>query len=309
MRHDLTDVGIIDSSAINRQKLEDLLLKHGFRAAVRARGLEDFRQKPGHEAIRHLLVSREFLREGGALPSGVKVISPDLGGQFDLFEGALEAFVFGQIPDLWEKLPRSLRCSRRPMVFLGSSTGGPAALELITPKLELSRSCYYVCAQHMPMGQTKGLVEHLVRLGVRAEEVSHGKTLVPGVFYVLPSGSQAFAGLRSTGEVAFYLTSELVGPLHAPLIDLALFSVAQIFQDNLVAGILTGMGTDGALGLLHGRRRGGLTFAQSQASSLVYGMPKAALETGKAQELIDLTDVARYLNSWTTNYGRGSHVG
>lgn len=210
----------------------------------------------------------------------------------------LQSYVLSQLVDFWHLFkPHSKISVQQQLVFIGLSTGGPIALEKVLPDIQLSAQTIYVIAQHMPAGQTKGLVDHLQRRGVKIREAVHLEPLKPGVWYVLPSGFQSFLCFDQHQRPLFYQTTTPEA-LHKPLIDYALYSLAAAYSSRLLAGILTGMGTDGALALRASQQFGSSTFAESRDSALVFGMPKAAIEFGGTKNEIILDEIPDFINSW-----------
>jgi len=179
-----------------------------------------------------------------------------------------------------------------PAVFaIGSSTGGVQALSAILPEFP-AESPGIAIVQHMPEGFTAPFaarLDSLCRMTVR--EAAHGDILTPGLILVAPGGTRhmtlerhgtAFrVALRPGDPVAF----------SRPSVDVLFESVAHSAGAQASAAILTGMGRDGSSGLLSIRRAGGRTYAQDEATSVVYGMPMAARDCGAAQEVLPLEEI------------------
>jgi two-component system, chemotaxis family, protein-glutamate methylesterase/glutaminase len=178
------------------------------------------------------------------------------------------------------------------LIAIGSSTGGVEALIAML-------SCFpencppTVVTQHMPPMFTRNLAARLDRLcAPSVMEASHGAPLRTGVIYIAPGGDEHLevAG-RSTLTCSLKAGPPVNG--HCPSVDRLFASVARATGPNAVGAILTGMGRDGAQGLLEMRRAGARTFAQDEASSVVYGMPKAAVEIGAAEHQYSLTRIGQ----------------
>jgi two-component system chemotaxis response regulator CheB len=184
--------------------------------------------------------------------------------------------------------------SDAPIVAIGASTGGVEALMSILSRFP-GNCPPTVITQHMPALFTRSFAARLN--GVCPAEVSEatdGAKLAPGRVYVAPGGS---AHLEVTGSKALACRLRSGDPVqgHRPSIDVLFRSVARAVGRGAVGVILTGMGRDGADGLLDIRRAGGRTLGQSEASCVVYGMPKAALEIGAVEAQLSLADIPNAL--------------
>jgi two-component system chemotaxis response regulator CheB len=190
---------------------------------------------------------------------------------------------------------RSAAADPRAVILLGASTGGVEALHEVIPHLPGDLPGMAI-VQHIPALFSRNLAERLNHLGlVRVREAADGDILLPGTALVAPGNFHLM--LRWSG--AHYTARVVSGPEiwhQRPAVDLLFKSVAESgTAANCVAGVLTGMGKDGADGLLQLRRRGATTFAQDEATSVVYGMPRAARDNGAAQTVLPLDQVATYL--------------
>ncbi len=178
------------------------------------------------------------------------------------------------------------------LVAIGSSTGGVEAL--ITMLSCFPKNCPpTLVTQHMPPLFTRNLAARLDRLCQPAVmEASHGAPLRTGVIYIAPGGDQH---LEVTGRAALTCSLKAGPPVngHCPSVDRLLTSVARAAGSKAVGVILTGMGRDGAQGLLDMRQAGARTFAQDEASSVVYGMPRAAAEIGAAEQQHSLAHIGQ----------------
>ncbi len=184
----------------------------------------------------------------------------------------------------------------RAVMLLGASTGGVEALHEVISHLPGDLPGMAI-VQHIPALFSRNLAERLNHLGlVGVREAADGDILQPGTALVAPGNFHLM--LRWTG--AHYTARVISGPEiwhQRPAVDLLFKSVAESgAAASCVAGVLTGMGKDGADGLLQLRRRGATTFAQDEASSVVYGMPRAARENGAAQTVLPLDQVASFLS-------------
>ena len=179
--------------------------------------------------------------------------------------------------------------ARGPLILLGASTGGCAAIPEILASFPADAPPV-VCVQHIAAGFSAGFAARLERLGnLRAAEARTGDVLERGRVYVAPGGSQ----LTLVGAVRPGLHVRPAAPrdVHRPSIDLTFRSAAAL-GPRVIAALLTGMGTDGADGLEAIRAAGGFTLAQDEASSVVYGMPREAARRGAAAVVAPLDGIA-----------------
>jgi two-component system chemotaxis response regulator CheB len=178
------------------------------------------------------------------------------------------------------------------VVALGTSTGGTQALEAVLTTLP--RVCPgIVIVQHMPEKFTAEFANRLNRLcQITVKEAQSNDRVVPGTALIAPGGRHLL--LRRTG--AQYFVEVMDGPLvnrHRPSVDVLFRSVAQVAGANALGVIMTGMGDDGAAGLLEMRKAGALTVAQDEDSCVVYGMPREAVKRGAVARTVALAAIAR----------------
>jgi two-component system chemotaxis response regulator CheB len=180
------------------------------------------------------------------------------------------------------------------VIALGASTGGVQALTEVISHLPAS-SPGVVVVQHMPARFTQSFAERLNdSCAIHVKEGEHGDTVMPGRVLIAPGGMHMT--LRRSG--ARYYVELHNGPeVHhqRPSVDVLFDSVAKYAGVNAVGAILTGMGADGAAGLLAMRKAGARTFAQDEATSIVYGMPMEAAKCGAAEKVLPLPEIARAL--------------
>jgi len=177
------------------------------------------------------------------------------------------------------------------VLAIGASTGGTVALEVILRALPPDAPGT-VITQHMPETFTKFLADRLDQAcRIRVKEAQDGDAVVPGVALVAPGNHHLV--LRRSG--ASYLVQVKDGPRvnrHRPSVDVMFQSVAQAAGKNAIGVLLTGMGGDGAKGLLAMREAGAATVAQDEATSVVWGMPKVAIDLGAAGKVLPLPAIA-----------------
>jgi len=177
------------------------------------------------------------------------------------------------------------------VVAIGSSTGGTIALEKILTRLPQT-SPGIVIVQHMPEKFTKAFADRLNSLcELEIFEASSGDRIIPGRALIAPGGKHL--QVKRSGAQYIAIVSE--GPAvnrHCPSVDVLFKSLAKSAKQNATGIILTGMGNDGAQGLLTMKKSGSKTIAQDENSSVVFGMPKEAIKLGAADKIVDLNDVA-----------------
>jgi two-component system chemotaxis response regulator CheB len=178
------------------------------------------------------------------------------------------------------------------VIFIGSSTGGTEALKEVLTRMPAD-SPAVMLTQHMPESFTQSFAQRLDGLSaMTVKEAVHNERVLPGHAYLAPGHSH----LRVRRSGAYYYTelaqSEPVNR-HRPSVDVLFDSAAQVLGPNALGVILTGMGKDGAAGMFRMRQAGAWTIAQDEASCVVYGMPKAAVDLGAAHEISPLRDIAK----------------
>jgi two-component system chemotaxis response regulator CheB len=178
------------------------------------------------------------------------------------------------------------------VVVIGTSTGGPPALQAIIPKLPTGIASSILVVQHMPVGFTRSLADRLAsRSAIPVREAQDGESVSPGVVLIAPAGRHMKVQRR--GSVArVWLDDEPRAALHRPSVDVLMASVAKAYGPRSLGVVLTGMGSDGVEGLRAIRQTGGRTFAESEESCVIYGMPKAAVEAGVVDRSVPLARMA-----------------
>lgn len=177
--------------------------------------------------------------------------------------------------------------NHRPVVAIAASTGGPTALACVLAGL-VDLSAPVLVVQHLHADFTSGLLTWMARVSALPVQVAqHGLAAIPGHVYLAPGGTHLLLG----SDYRLALT-ESPASLHRPSADQLFHSVAETAGGAAVGVLLTGMGEDGAAGLLDIRRRNGRTLAQDEASSAVFGMPRAAQRLGAVEELLPLDRIA-----------------
>lgn len=177
------------------------------------------------------------------------------------------------------------------LIIIGASTGGTEALKDVL--MRMPPDCPGILiAQHMPEAFTNAFARRLDGLSkISVKEAIHGERVLPGHAYIAPGHSHLL--LKRSG--ANYVTELNQGPpvnRHRPSVDVLFRSAANYAGKNVIGVILTGMGKDGAAGMLEMKQAGAYNFAQDEASCVVFGMPKEAIATGGVDEIVPLKDMA-----------------
>jgi len=180
----------------------------------------------------------------------------------------------------------------KKLVTIGTSTGGPQALQTVITRLPGNLPAPVVVVQHMPAGFTKSLADRLNSISeISVKEASNDEIIKPGQVYIAPGDFHLRIAPAGGGERKIVLSQEpRVGNLR-PTVNYMFDSAAQ-FGTDLVSVIMTGMGSDGCEGMKKIKATGGYSIAQDENSCVVYGMPKAVVDAGLADEILPLNKIA-----------------
>jgi two-component system, chemotaxis family, protein-glutamate methylesterase/glutaminase len=185
------------------------------------------------------------------------------------------------------------------LVVIGSSTGGPPALQHVFQSLPLI-PIPIVVAQHMPPTFTRLFAERVDRLTrYRVKEADHGEVLMPGTVYIGPGGRQTEIG-RSGDVMRIKVSDKSPEELYSPSVNRLFDSASDVCADRLVAVVLTGMGDDGAQAIRKVHARGGKTIAESASTAIIFGMPGEAIKTGSVQYVLPLTEIPEAVHQLCT---------
>lgn len=258
-------------------------------------GAVDFVAKPTRRASVELqTIEKDLLRK----IKGIKNIRLDiLSKNLELLEHAEE-----------EEEPKQNRTGRNAveLVAVGSSTGGPAALQIILTRLPSDFMSAMVISQHMPKGFTGPLSERLDRMcQVRIKEAADGDIIERGTVYICPGGFHL--GLKKRGERKHIVLKESkVSDKYVPSVDHMMSSVAELYGRASMGVILTGMGNDGKHGMLEIKNQGGYTIAESEETAVVFGMPGEAIKNGAVEVILPLQEIpAEIIRIVNNPYTRG----
>jgi two-component system chemotaxis response regulator CheB len=190
-----------------------------------------------------------------------------------------------------EKPALPLRITNDKVVAIGASTGGTEALRIVLESMPPDAPGFVV-VQHMPEGFTAAFAQRLNQIcQIKVKEAADGDRVTAGQALIAPGNRHL--RVRRTGTQ--YVVDVTDGPLvsrHRPSVDVLFRSVAQSAGLNAVGVIMTGMGNDGAEGLLEMKQVGAYTLAQDEASCVVFGMPKEAIERGAVARVVNLSGIA-----------------
>ena len=192
---------------------------------------------------------------------------------------------------------QSLRRGHTKLVAIGSSTGGPVALQHVLTPLPSNFPAPIVIAQHMPGTFTPAFAQRLDGLcQVRVKEAVDGDVLKAGHVYLAPGGKQMTLE-RQAGQLRVKIRETDARLQYAPCVDVLFGSAANLVGGEVLAIILTGMGADGREGSRMLRDKGSTVWSQDEASCVVYGMPQAVAAAGISHQVVPLTDIGRRLSA------------
>lgn len=252
-------------------------------------GAVDFLTKPAGEVSTDLSkIADELLKKvADAAQSRPRIASPPTPARPS---GAIPALSpAGGVARTRPTLPPS---ATPRVCVIAISTGGPAALSEVIPSLPETLKLAIVVVQHMPAGFTAHLAERLnAASNVAVREAQAGDRPLPGAVLIAPGDKHLEFDDRGT----VVLTDGALVNGCRPAADVTMSSAARVFGRRTLGVVMTGMGKDGAAGALAIKRADGKTLAQDQATSVIYGMPKAAVDAGAIDEVAALGDIAAWL--------------
>lgn len=178
------------------------------------------------------------------------------------------------------------------IVAIGTSTGGPRALQEIITKLPNNLPCGVVVVQHMPPGFTKSLSDRLNSLSsVTVKEAENNDVIRPGLVLIAPGDYHMTVEREGSKKVIKLNQNPPIGG-HRPSVDPLFESVAKCYGRRVLGVILTGMGRDGSKGMQAIKQQQGYTIAEDQSTAVVFGMPKSAIELGIVDKVVPLPAIA-----------------
>jgi two-component system, chemotaxis family, protein-glutamate methylesterase/glutaminase len=204
-----------------------------------------------------------------------------------------------------QKLVANRIHSTEKIIAIGASTGGTEAIKDLLLQLPAAVPGI-VMTQHMPPGFTRTYAERLNKITrLHVVEAKGGERILPGHAYLAPGGYHLLV-VRSGADYVTKLSDAEPVHRHRPAADVMMASVAAAGGKNVIGILLTGMGKDGAQGMLDIRNHGGYTFAQDEASCVVYGMPKEAVALGGVDQTVELDKMGAALLEKVKSLGSGN---
>ena len=193
------------------------------------------------------------------------------------------------------------------IVGIGASTGGTEAIKDLLVRLPASFPAV-VMTQHMPPGFTTSFAKRLNgQCALTVKEAQHNERLLPGHVYLAP-GDQHLSVIKYGADYRTQLSDEGRVSGHKPSVDVLFNSLAEHVGHNAFGVILTGMGRDGAQGMRAMHDKGATTFAQDEATCVVYGMPKEAVKRGGVDKSLPIPEIAKQLTEAIRNKARGNRL-
>jgi two-component system chemotaxis response regulator CheB len=184
------------------------------------------------------------------------------------------------------------------VVGIGASTGGPSALIKVLSKISYDFSHPILITQHMPPGFTRAFAERLNRYSyLKVKEAENNEELTRGVVYIAPGGYNMSVE-KDNSKFKIKLRKRTMDDRYVPSVDVLFSSIAGTFGEDTLGIILTGMGNDGKNGLQMIRESGGLTIAESEDTSVVFGMPREAIKSGYVKKVLPIDKVPEEINNW-----------
>jgi two-component system chemotaxis response regulator CheB len=181
------------------------------------------------------------------------------------------------------------------LVAIGSSTGGPVALQKVLMQLPANYPVPILLIQHMPATFTPAFAQRLdQQCQIHVKEAEDGEMLVKGTAYLAPGGRQ-MGLIDRGGKVLVRIYDGEPSQHYRPSVDMAFNSAAEVFPGKVLSVVLTGMGADGREGARALKKGGSIVWAQDEDSCVIYGMPAAVVEADLADQILSLSDIGREL--------------
>lgn len=244
-----------------------------------AAGAIDVVQKPSALATEELREIQTELLEKVRLAAGIKTLKPT--------RSEPPTFVPRLAP------ADGNRANNVDIVVMGVSTGGPQALRKLIPQFASTFPVPIVFVLHMPVGYTALFAEKLGEISqLKVREAKDGDIVSAGHALLAPAGRHLTFKRNSTGAVSIQLAVTPLGKPHRPSVDVLFQSAAETFGARVLGVVMTGMGDDGKLGAAWIKSAGGTVLTESEASCIIYGMPRSVVEAGLSDAAIALDEMA-----------------
>jgi two-component system, chemotaxis family, protein-glutamate methylesterase/glutaminase len=180
------------------------------------------------------------------------------------------------------------------VVVIGISTGGPQALKRLIPQFPSEFPVPVATVLHMPAGYTEMYAEKLDEISpLKVIEAREGDSVEAGTVLIAPGGRHLSFRRRADGSVVAHIDARPFDTLHRPSVDVLFQSAADIYRTRVLGVVMTGMGHDGREGSAWIKAQGGLVFAESEESCVVYGMPRSVIEAGLSDRIVPLDRMAQ----------------
>jgi len=240
-------------------------------------GAVDFIQKPSALATDRIQDIREALVEKVKAAARAPMAS--------------RAQINGETKALPAFKPRALRVD---IVLIGISTGGPQALRKLIPQFPPDFPVPLAMVLHMPVGYTKAYTEKLDEVSqLTVKEAREGDILQPGLAVLAQAGRHLTFRRSPSGHVLCQLSMQPFDALHRPSVDVLFQSAAELYHERALGVVMTGMGNDGTLGAACIKSQGGIILTEAEESCVIYGMPRAVVESGSSDSAVPLHGMAK----------------
>ena len=251
-------------------------------------GAVDFIAKPASFASMNMIRIKDVLIAKVKTISGISAgkIKSRVGTEPE--DGESRAELKGGV----EEVTNNLQAKEVDIVAIGTSTGGPPALQAILPTLPKDFPVGILIVQHMPPGFTRSLAERLNdRTKIEVKEAQEGDIVRAGRALIAPAGVHLTLERKPGAVTVIALNENPADTLHKPSVDIMMSSVAMVYGERSMGVILTGMGSDGAKGIGEIKAKGGKTIAEAEETCVVFGMPRVAIEAGSIDNVLPLNEV------------------
>lgn len=248
-------------------------------------GAVDFIAKPTHHISTEIMkIKEELLYKVG------------MAGQV-----SIERIKVGKSQDIEKAPPKKVSTGipqgKGMIVAIGASTGGPPAIQTVLSMLPADIKAAVVISQHMPPGFTRTFAERLNKLSpLNVKEAEDGETVLPGSVLLSPGGYH-MTFVEKGGSVRTRLLKGEAGDKYVPSVNRMFVSASEIFGEKAIGVVMTGMGDDGKDGSISIKTSGGKTVAQSEDTSVIFGMPREAISTGMVDRILPLEGIADWIVS------------
>lgn len=293
------DVIFIDSAIVRNERfftLKKILSECGTPMVLS--GTEETQDSKVLMEARIAGVSEVIIKPRHVLQPELRTIREEIIGKIKSAAGKkITLQVIENTPGLMQRQRRSRPAEPTHVVVIGSSTGGPQAVEAILKQLRSSYTGAVLIAQHMPGGFTRSFADRLNAISeLPVEEAEHGMLVEAGKIIVAKGDTNMVVtplmGMKNRFRVEF---SEETDSYDRPSIDLLMRSAAAAFGHNTIGVILSGMGSDGTLGVKAICEYGGFTLAQNEESCVIFGMGRSAVEHGYIHKVLPISEISNYV--------------